>query len=73
MEKINPLILKAVTIIDYVTGSFEVTQYNNSKAITIKNLVVITWLTRYLCPVEITYDQGYEFIGNEFKTYLIEE
>ena len=40
----GPLILKAVTMIDPVTGWFEVRQYSNKKAMTITNLVEITWL-----------------------------
>ena len=30
------------------------------------------WLFRYPRPMEITYDQGSECIGNEFRKYLIE-
>ena len=39
---------------------------------TIVNLVETTWMVRYPWPVEITYDQGEEFIGHEFKDILIE-
>ena len=66
-----PLILKYVTIIDPVTGGFEVTQYRDKKVMTIVNLVETTWLVRYPWPVEITYDQGVEFLGHEFKNSLI--
>ena len=52
----EPLILKAVTIIDPITGWFEVTQYSDKKAMTIANLVETMWLDRYPWPVEITYD-----------------
>ena len=38
------LILKSVTIIDPVTGWFEVTQYNDKKVTTIANLVKNMWL-----------------------------
>ena len=31
------------------------------------NLVETTWLTRYPRPMEITYYQGSEFIGHEFR------
>ena len=37
----------------------------------IKNLLETMWLVRYSWPVEITYDQGGEFLGHEFKTSLI--
>ena len=33
----------------------------------IVNLVETMWLVRYPWPVEITYDQGGEFLGREFK------
>ena len=31
-----------------------------------------TWLIRYPRPMEITHDQGSEFIGHELIKYLIE-
>ena len=65
----EPLILKAVTTIDPVTGWFEVTQYSNTKAMMIKNLVETTWLVHYPRLVEITYDQGGEFLGHGLKQY----
>ena len=39
----------------------------------IENLVETTWLVRYPCPVEITYDRGGEFLGHEFKSSLVEQ
>ena len=68
----DPLEVKAVTIIDPVTGWFEVTQYRDKTAITIKTLVKTMCLAWYPCPVEITYDQGGEFLGHEFKDSMIE-
>ena len=59
----NPLILKSVTMIYPVTGWFEVTQYRNNKVNAIANLVETTYLVQYPWPVEITYDQGGEFLG----------
>ena len=58
------LFLKAVTMKDPLTGWFAVTQYRNNKAMTISNLVETTWLVRYPWPVDITYDQGEEFLGH---------
>ena len=46
----EPLILKAVTIIEPATGWFEVMQYSNKKETTIANLVETTWLVRYPWP-----------------------
>ena len=40
--------------------------------ISIVNLVKTTWQSRYPRPIEITYDQGKEFIGHEFRKSLIE-
>ena len=55
-----------------VTGWLEIMQYNDKRAISIANLVETTWLSRYPRPIEITYNQGSEFIGREFIKYLIE-
>ena len=60
-------------MIDYVLGWFEVTQYREKKAMTIANLVETMWLVRYQCLVEITYYQGGELLGNEFKNILIDD
>ena len=59
-------------MIDPVTGWFEIMKYNDKRAISIANLVETTWLYRYPIPIEITYDQGSEFIDHEFRKYLIE-
>ena len=40
--------------------------------IPIANLVENMWLTRYPRKPQITYEQGSEFIGNEFRKSLIE-
>ena len=42
----DPLILKSVTVIDPVTGWFEVTQYNDKKEMTVTNLIENMWLSR---------------------------
>ena len=65
------LILKYVTMIDPVTGWFEITQYHNKKSMIIVNLVETTWLVRYPWTVEITYDQGGKFLGHGFKNISI--
>ena len=59
-------------MIDPVTGWFEVVRYDDKRAITIANLVETKWLYIYPRPTEITYDQGEEFIGHEFRKSLIE-
>ena len=60
-------------MIDPVTGWFEVVQYYDKRAITIANLFETTWLSRYPRSIEITYDQGKEFIGHDFRKSLIED
>ena len=60
-------------MIDPVTQGFKIMQYNYKRAISIANLVETMWLSRYPRPTEITYDQGSEFIDNEFRKPLIEE
>ena len=68
-EKIH---IKSVTMIDPVTGWFEILQYEDKRQISVVRLVQTTWLSRYPRPIETTYDQGKEFIGHEFRKYLIE-
>ena len=60
-------------MIDPVTGWFEISQYNDKKATSITNLLETTWLFQYPWPVEITFDQGGELLGNGFKSILIEQ
>ena len=48
-------------------------KYDNKISISIADLVETTCLTRYPRPMEITYDQGSEFISHEFRKSLIEE
>ena len=59
-------------MIDPVTGWFEITPYNDKRTISIRNLVETTWISIYSKPTEITYEQGSEFIGHEFRKSLIE-
>ena len=54
-------------MINPVTGWFEVAQYYDKKAVSIANSVETLWLSRYPRPIEITYDQGSEFISNKFR------
>ena len=68
----EPLISDVVTMIEPITGIFEVKQYRNKKATTIVNLVETTWMVWYTRPVKITHDQEGEFLGHKFKHGLIE-
>ena len=49
---------KAITMIDIITGRFEIVHYDDKRAITIANLIESSCLDRYPIPIEITYDQG---------------
>ena len=59
-------------MIDPVRVWFVIAQYDDKRSIYIANLVETVWLSRYPRPIEITYDQGSEFIGHKFIKYLIE-
>ena len=48
-------------------------QYDNKIAISIANSEETKWLTRYPREMEITYGQGSELIGHDFRKSLIEE
>ena len=52
-------------MIDHIIGWFKITQYNYKIVISIVHLVENKWLSRHPIPMEITYDQGSEFIGHE--------
>ena len=54
--------LKVTTMLDPITGLFEIMQYK--KGIAIVNLVEPTWLSRYPRPLEIKHGQRSEFIGH---------
>ena len=64
--------LKPVTMTNTVTGWFEIVRHDVKRVITIVNLVETMRLSRYPRPIEITYDQGKEFIVHEFRKFLIE-
>ena len=67
----EPLIIKALTMINPANGWFEILQYNDKQTATIANLVKKTWLCRYPTSSIITYNQGNEFLGHAFKNDLI--
>ena len=65
------MLLKVINTTNPVTGWFEITQYNYKKYMTIVNLAKILWLTKDPWIIDITYVQGSELIGQEFKdTFL---
>ena len=70
--KKEKLHLKSITIIDTVTGWFEITQHEDNRAISVVNLVETTCLSRYPRPIEIIYHQGKQFFGHDFINSLVE-
>ena len=63
---------EAIALIDPIIGWFKITQYDDKREIQIVNFVETVWLAIYPGPMEITYDQIYELIGHELRTYLSE-
>ena len=51
----------------------KITEYNSECDITITNLIENAYLIMYPWPMEITYDQGSEFIFHEFRKSLFEK
>ena len=64
--------LKSVTMIYPVTQWFEISQYNDKRAISIADIVETTWLSIYPITIEPDQPWAYESIGHKFRKYLIE-
>ena len=65
--KRKELNLKAITLIDPATSWFEILQFEDKQAKNIVELVNQVWLSRYPRPQLMTYDNGTEFIGRDFR------
>ena len=63
----SDLKLHCVTMIDPVTGWFEMKQIPDKRANTIANIVEMTWFTRYPWPTQLCFDRGKEFRGEFAK------
>ena len=59
-------------MIDPVISWFKIMQYDDKRAISIADLVETTWLTNFTRTIEITYDQGSQFISHDSRKSLIE-
>ena len=64
---------KVMTMIDPVTGWFEMMSYDDATPETIMNLLEIAWLSRYPRPAAIIADRGGEFTGQFFRESLRNE
>jgi hypothetical protein len=62
--------LHAMTMFDPATSWFEVVEIPNKRAITCANLLENTWLCRYPRPKQCIFDNGSEFLGEEFANTL---
>ena len=67
----DPLIIKALNMIDPATKWFTIIEYNDKQAATIANLVEKIWLCRYPRPTIIMYDHVNELLGRVFINNLI--
>jgi hypothetical protein len=62
--------IQALTIIDKATGWPEFAAIRNKTSYHIALLFDSTWLCRYPRPARVVYDNGGEFVGNEFQEML---
>jgi transposase InsO family protein len=69
-KKTKPRELRALTMIDPVTGWFEITAINKPDAPTVMDAFHNAWLCRYPRPAEIGFDNGGEF-KNVFATTCV--
>ncbi|MGH7974316.1 MAG: integrase catalytic domain-containing protein, partial [bacterium] len=63
-------VLKALTMIDPATSWFEIIEIPNKQAITVADLVDQQWSCRYPRPMKCEFDNGTEFVNNEFDELL---
>ena len=66
------LTLQAITMIDPVTGWFEVAPVQYKRSDHIANLVEQYWLTRYPLPQKLIVDRGTEFLA-EFSDMMVND
>ena len=59
---------KVVTMIDPVTGWFEMASYDDKMPETITNILETVWLSRYPRPTKIIADRGSEFTAEFFRS-----
>ena len=62
--------LHALTMIDPATSWFEICEIPDKSSETISLLVDRMWFNRYPRPLQVSFDQGGEFTGNEFQDLL---
>jgi hypothetical protein len=62
-KKDDVTVLHALTMIDPVTGWFEIAEIPAKSADVVINVLEQTWLSRYPYPSEVVMDRGSEFMG----------
>ena len=65
----NPIKLWCLTMIDPVTGWFEMAQIPNKTAAEVADIAEKTWFTRYPLPQQIVFDLGTEFMAELSKIF----
>jgi len=63
-------ILNALTMADPASGLFEIAELPNKRVHTTAILMDRTWFSRYPKPTQIIYDNGKEFLGEEFQVMI---
>ena len=71
-KKDDVTVLHCLTMIDPVTGWFEIAEIPAKTADVVINVFETTWLTRYPFPSDVVMDRGVEFMG-EFRMALRQE
>ena len=70
----EPLRLHTITMIDPVTGWFELHELpGDKKAHTVAQIVEKEWYARYPWPTQVIFDRGSEFMGHEFRDMIIHD
>ncbi|CAJ1959749.1 unnamed protein product [Cylindrotheca closterium] len=62
--------LHAMTICDPATGWFEIVEIDDKKSLTTSTMLDRVWFSRYPRPQECIFDNGKEFLGEEFQELL---
>ena len=65
--------LRCMTMIDPVTGWFEIMEIESKRADYVANYFKDRWLSRYPWPTRVIYNRGSEFLKKEFQELLRKE
>ena len=66
----EPLILKAVTMIDPAAGWFKIAECDDKRAVSMADIAERTWLNGCPWPDLVNLDRGKEFVGIDFKDMI---